>query len=82
MAVSAPVLAQTQTLAVPTPVPPANSATSKSDLDKVECRQEDTIGSRLQSKKVCMTKQQWFAYEQEAKQKLHEMQDIGFVASH
>lgn len=55
--------------------PPASKAMAKSDGDKVVCRQQDTIGSRLQARQVCMTKQQWFEYEQEWKNKVHDIQD-------
>ena len=57
------------------PPPPAGKAMAKADGDKVICRQQDTIGSRLQAHRVCMTKQQWFEYEQEWKNKVHDIQD-------
>lgn len=33
-----------------------------SDVDKVVCKSEDTLGSRLKSKKVCMTVKEWQDY--------------------
>lgn len=33
-----------------------------SDVDKVVCKSEDTLGSRLKSKKVCMTVKEWQEY--------------------
>ena len=57
--------------------PPAAKATAKSDVDKVVCRMQDTLGSRLQAHQVCMTKQQWSQYEQEWKNKVHDMQMVG-----
>lgn len=57
------------------PPPPPGKAMAKADGGKVICRQEDTIGSRLQAHQVCMTKQQWFEYEQEWKNKVHDIQD-------
>jgi len=44
---------------------PAKPAKGKSDVDKVVCRTQDTLGSRLQAHQVCMTKSQWAAYEQQ-----------------
>jgi hypothetical protein len=61
----------------PPPAAPAKSAKVKSDVDKVECRSQDTLGSRLEAHQVCMTKSQWSAYEQEYKQKVHDMQVLG-----
>ena len=51
-------------------------AVGKSDLDKLVCRVQDTIGSRVQAHKVCLTKQQWFQAEQDEKNKLKELQDF------
>ena len=80
--VSAPVLAQAQvTQAIPQPVAPAQINKSKSDLDKVICQSQDELGSRLERHQVCMTKQQWWAYEQENKNKVREMQVTGFNTS-
>lgn len=59
---------------------PAAATTAKpgvrSDLDKVVCRMQDTLGSRLQAHKVCMTKQQWWQAEQDNKRKVEELQDL------
>ena len=35
------------------------AATESTDLNKVVCRKEDTLGSRLGAKKVCLTRKQW-----------------------
>lgn len=59
------------------PPPPAAKAKAKSDVDKVVCRMQDTLGSRLQAHQVCMTKQQWAQYEQDWKNKVHDMQVLG-----
>lgn len=80
LVIPAPALAQITFQDSPAAPPPAKAQTTKSDLDKVVCRSQDTIGSRLERRQVCMTKQQWWTYEQEAKNKVHELQDIGFVA--
>ena len=75
LVISAPGLAQIVIQDTPTPVVPAKSAGAKSDLDKVICRMQDSIGSRLQSHQVCMTKQQWYQFEQDNKTKVQEIQD-------
>jgi hypothetical protein len=71
----APALAQIvfQDTPATTAAPPKTMA--KSDLDKIECRTQDTIGSRLQAHKVCLTKQQWWQIEQDEKTKVQEIQD-------
>ena len=58
----------------PPPAAPAKAAKGKSGVDKVICRSEDTIGSRLQAHQVCMTSEQWRAYEQEYKNQVAELQ--------
>lgn len=49
---------------------------AKSDVDKVVCRMQDEIGSRLRAHKVCMTVGQWRDNEREYKEHLQEMQDL------
>ncbi|HYX47849.1 MAG TPA: hypothetical protein VE820_13655 [Sphingomicrobium sp.] len=61
----------------PPAAPPTKPAATKSDADKVVCRSQETLGSRLQAHQVCLTKQQWSQYELEEKQKVHDIQDIG-----
>ena len=58
------------------PATPAKAPGAKSDLDKLQCRSQDTLGSRLQSHQVCMTKQQWWQYEQDNKQKTADLQQL------
>lgn len=60
----------------PPPVTPAGAKPTGTDVDKVECRTQDTLGSRLQAHKVCMTKQQWWQFEQDNKRKVEELQDL------
>lgn len=74
LTVSAPAFSQIVIQDTPTPVVPAKNAGSKSDVDKVVCRVQETIGSRLESHQVCMTKQQWWQYEQDNKRKVQEIQ--------
>ena len=85
----APLLAQAAPAATPAPTAVAAPAPQasvtpdkrKSDLDKVVCRSQDEIGSRLERHQVCMTKQQWMTNEQEAKLKVHDMQMVGFTSN-
>lgn len=46
--------------------PPAASKPSakKSGLDKTECRVQDSSGTRLGAKKICMTVREWQDWEQ------------------
>lgn len=74
--VPGPALAQIIIQDTPPVATPASAAGNKSDLDKLECRQQETIGSRLQSHKVCLTKQQWWQQEQDNKNKVAELQDL------
>lgn len=75
--IPAPALAQITFQDSPAFAPPTKAEKSKSDLDKVVCRSQDTLGSRLERHQVCMTKQQWWTYEQENKNKVHDLQVIG-----
>lgn len=81
LVISAPALAQIVIQEKP-PAAPTKKPAAKSDLDKLECRNEDTIGSRLEGRRVCMTKQQWLSAEQESKEKVRQLQITGFAVSH
>lgn len=72
-----PALAQIVFQDAPPIAPPTKADKMKSDTEKVVCRSQDTLGSRLQKHEVCMTKQQWFANEQDAKNKVHDLQVVG-----
>jgi hypothetical protein len=81
--VSGAAVAQIAAQPVPVPVPPAKIAKSKSDLDKVICRSQDTLGSRLQAHQVCMTLEQWQQYQYDNRDKAAEMQGLsGLAPSH
>lgn len=54
----------------------AKTANANSDINKLECRMQDTLGSRLQAHKVCMTKGQWAEFERDNKRKVEELQDL------
>ena len=57
--VAAPSFAQT-----PAPATPA-AAPSPDSGDKMVCRSEETIGSRLKTQKVCLTQREWQERERE-----------------
>ena len=81
--VSGAAVAQSASQPVPAPVPPAKISKSKSDVDKVVCKSEDTLGSRLQAHQVCMTLQQWQQYQYDNREKAQQMQGLsGLAASH
>jgi hypothetical protein len=55
---TAPVMAQTTP--APAPAPPTAATNAKvNPLDKIVCRTEDTLGSRLKAHKVCATVREW-----------------------
>jgi len=68
----APALAQIVFSDTP-PAAPAKGA-KKSDVDKVICRSQDEIGSRLKTHQVCMTLDQWRTYELANQQQAGEIQ--------
>lgn len=74
--IPAPALAQIVFQDSPATTAAPTKGGQKSDVDKVECRMQDTLGSRLQAHKVCMTKQQWWQAEQDNKRKVQELQDL------
>jgi hypothetical protein len=49
------------------------------DLNKVVCRTQEEIGSRLQNHKVCMTNEQWKVYAQQYKDQVQEIQSQATV---
>ncbi len=63
--------AAAQTTVQPQPV---QTATAKSDVDKLVCKKEEEIGSRLAAKKVCLTVQQWQERTTEDRQQLERVQ--------
>lgn len=69
--------------APPPKAAPAKAATkakgAKSDLETVVCRKEDSLRSRLDRHMVCLTKDQWFTYEQAYKDWAESMQALGGI---
>jgi hypothetical protein len=53
---------------------PVQAATAKSDVNKLICKKEEEIGSRLGAKKVCLTLEQWQARTSEDRQQLERVQ--------
>lgn len=55
--IAPPVAAQTA------PLPAAQAqdipSTDKSDVNRIVCRKQETVGSRLGAKKVCLTVKEW-----------------------
>jgi hypothetical protein len=47
---------------------------AKSDVNKVVCKKEESIGSRLAAKKVCMTVKQWEEQAQASREETERVQ--------
>jgi hypothetical protein len=74
---SASVLAQA-------PAPPQQTASADqkvNPLDKMICRYEDTVGTRLGKHKVCATLREWKDQEDENRQELDRVQQTTGVPS-
>ena len=72
--VPTPALAQIVFDDSPPPSAPAKGAKGKSDTEKVICRSQDEIGSRLKTHQVCLTLDQWRTYELDSQRQLGELQ--------
>jgi hypothetical protein len=63
--------------ATPAPAPPQQAATANpqaNPLDKMVCRYEETVGTRLGKHKVCATVREWKDQEDENRQEADRMQ--------
>lgn len=69
VAVAMPAAAQTTVQPQPVQAPTANS-----DVNKLICKKEEQIGSRLGAKKVCMTLEQWQARTSQDRDQLERVQ--------
>jgi len=58
----------------PAPTPPANSKGKAVDLNQVVCEKQEVIGSRLQTKRVCMTRAQWADLRNQDRQEIEKVQ--------
>ncbi|MEO8455921.1 MAG: hypothetical protein ABI454_12255 [Sphingomicrobium sp.] len=72
-------LAAMPAVAQVTPAPAPSQQTAAADpkanpLDKMVCRYEDTVGTRLGSHKVCATVREWKDQEDENRQEADRMQ--------
>jgi hypothetical protein len=63
--------AAAQTTVQPQPV---QAATAKSDVNKLICKKQEEIGSRLGAKKVCLTQEQWQARTNDDREQLERVQ--------
>jgi hypothetical protein len=65
-----------------TKLPPnlAKLAENKSDLNKVVCEAQDTLGTRLGAKKVCMTVAEWLEFENNVKDQTRRIEILGHVS--
>lgn len=57
LVIAPPVAAQTSSTQAPQIQ--AVASTDKSDVNRIVCRKQETIGSRLGAKKVCLTVKEW-----------------------
>ena len=80
--IPAPALAQIVFSDSPPPAAPAKGAKAKSDVDKVICRSQDEIGSRLKTHQLCLTLDQWRTYELDVQHQTSELQAKVGLTSH
>ncbi len=59
--------------------PPASTA-STPDPNEIVCEKQQVIGSRLQNKRVCMTRSEWTYRRSEDRQDLERRQQRGYKA--
>jgi invasion protein IalB len=57
-----------------TSVPSANQTPKTSDPKKIVCQRVDEIGSRLQTKQVCKTAEEWTADQTESRNAVEQIQ--------
>lgn len=58
----------------------AKMAENKSDLNKVVCEKQETTGTRLGTKKVCMTVAQWIEFQNDVKDQMRRMEIQGITS--
>lgn len=66
-----------------TKLPPnlAKLAEKKSDLNRVVCEKQETLGTRLGTKKVCMTVAQWLEFQNDVKDQTRRLEILGQVSN-
>lgn len=72
VAATAPAMAQNAAPA--TPAAPVQA--QKDPLDKIVCRTEDTLGTRLGAHRVCATLREWHEQEAQNREALEKMQQM------
>ena len=78
LAMPAPALAQIVFVDPPPQIaPPTRADRMTSDTEKIVCRAENPTGTRLDRHQVCLTNEQWWAFEQEARQRMQEWGRLG-----
>ena len=64
------------------PAAPAKPSANSSDLDKIVCDKQETTGTRLGAKKVCLTVAQWLEFRRDEQDQLQHLQANIGIASH
>jgi len=72
-AAATPAIAQ-----APAPQPQKVEPAKKNPLDKVVCRTEQTVGTRLGGHRVCATVREWQEQQQANREALEEIQQKGY----
>ncbi|MGE5562332.1 MAG: hypothetical protein ACM3ZV_03385 [Bacillota bacterium] len=75
----APAFAQITFVEVPATASSTDPNHLKSDDDKVICRRQDNLGSRIRTNKLCLTKAQWWQYEHEEKEWVQHIQELASI---
>lgn len=70
---SVPVAAQSTT---PTAASQPTKANAKSDLERMVCEKEDTIGTRLGARKVCKTVREWQEQRRVQREEAEKVQQV------
>jgi hypothetical protein len=72
LVMTAPVAAQP----APTQAAQPAAANAKSDLDRMVCEKEDTIGTRLGARKVCKTVREWQEQRRVQREEAEKVQQV------
>jgi invasion protein IalB len=59
------------------PKPQQATEEKKNDLDRIVCERQETIGSRLAGRKVCMTVSQWQEQKRQYREQIEKFQQMG-----
>jgi len=61
----------------PTYAADTNAPAAQPKKERLVCKTENEIGSRLRQRKTCRTKQEWAEFQQQQKLKTEEIQRMG-----